>query len=135
MSQTHGTEGSVKNGSDAVGEVLDWYIDESSETIQNKQPTTSTPNPALTNVAGPTSWSGSLNCVWDDGDTAQAALTVGATGTINVYPEGETTGDGHWSGAFIVTSIGNSGSQSDNVKTSFSIQGSGALTKGTVPAP
>jgi len=132
MSQTHGTEGSVKIGSNAVGELTAWSIDESSETIQTNQPTIGTPNPALTYIGGPTSWTASLTCFWDDNDTAQAALTVGATGTLNVYPEGETSGDAHWSGAFIVTGVSSSGDNDANVGASFSIQGSGALTKSTV---
>jgi hypothetical protein len=132
MSQTHGTEGTVKIGSDAVGELTAWTIDESGETIQTNQPTIGTPAPALTFIGGATSWTASLTCFWDDNDTAQAALTIGATGTINVYPAGETSGDAHWSGSIIVTGISTSADNDSNAGASFTIQGTGALTKSTV---
>ena len=132
MAQHHGTEGTVKIGSDAVGELTSWNINESSETIQTNQPTIGTPNPDLTFTGGAKSWTGSATAMWDEGDTGQNALTNGATGTLNVYPEGDTSGDTYFNGSILVTSIDRTGSTDGMVEVTFSFQGSGALSESTV---
>ena len=76
MAQTTGREGLVKIGSDTVGELKGWSFDESCETYPTNEPTINTPAPALTFEPGPTSWTGSMDVLWDDSDTAQAALTA-----------------------------------------------------------
>jgi hypothetical protein len=51
-------------------------------------------------------WFGSFDGGWDDTDTlGQGVLTVGAIVTLNLYPEGGTTGDIYWTGCAIITSI------------------------------
>ena len=82
--------------------------------------------------SGLKSWNGSLNAFWDETDTTgQEALTVGSSATLNLYPEGATTGDIYYYGTAIVTSVGIANPTNGMVTRSIGFQGSGALTKGT----
>jgi hypothetical protein len=79
------------------------------------------------------SWSGSFDGFWDETDTqGQGVLDVGATITLNLYPEGNTTGDTYWTGEVIITSIGYNASFDGLVEASFSFTGTGPLTKSTI---
>jgi predicted secreted protein len=76
-----------------------------------------------------TSFSGSLDVFWDETDTSgQGALTIGSEVTLNVYPEGDTTGDTYYTGSAIVTGVSRSASFDGLVEASISVQGTGALT-------
>lgn len=134
MAQTTGREGLVKIGSDTVGELKGWSYDETAETYGTNEATVNTPAPALTFEAGPSSWTGSMDVLWDDTDTAQAALDVGTSATVVFYPEGETTGDVTKTGTAIVTSVGVAGAVDGMATRTFALQGSGALVGSTVPA-
>jgi predicted secreted protein len=80
-----------------------------------------------------TSFSGSLDVFWDETDTSgQGALTIGSEVTLNVYPEGDTSGDTYYSGSAIVTGVSRSASFDGLVEASISVQGTGALTSTTV---
>ena len=80
-----------------------------------------------------TSFSGSVDVFWDETDsTGQGALSIGAEVTLNLYPEGSTTGDTYLSGSAIVTSRSISSSFDGMVEMSISVQGNGALTTSTV---
>lgn len=127
---THtGSEGTVKVGANAVAEIRSFSLEESGETIE----TTSMGDAARTYVAGLKTFTGTIECFWDETDTTgQGALTVGSEITINVYPEGDTSGDTYYTGTAIVTGASLSSSFDGMVERSFSIQGSGALTTSTV---
>lgn len=127
---THtGSEGTVKVGANAVAEIRSFSLEESGETIE----TTSMGDAARTYVAGLKTFTGTIECFWDETDTTgQGALTVGSEITINVYPEGDTSGDTYYTGTAIVTGASLSSSFDGMVERSFSIQGSGALTESTV---
>jgi predicted secreted protein len=80
-----------------------------------------------------TSFSGSLDVFWDETDTnGQGALSIGSEVTLNVYPEGDTTGDTYYTGSAIVTGVSRSASFDGLVEASISVQGNGALTETTV---
>jgi predicted secreted protein len=80
-----------------------------------------------------TSFSGSLDVFWDETDTSgQGALTIGSEVTLNVYPEGDTSGDTYYTGSAIVTGVSRSASFDGLVEASISVQGNGALTSTTV---
>ena len=127
---THtGSEGTVKVGANAVAEIRSFTLEESGETIE----TTSMGDAARTYVAGLKTFTGSIECFWDETDTnGQGALSVGSEITINVYPEGDTSGDTYYTGTAIVTGASISSTFDGMVERSFSIQGSGALTESTV---
>ena len=88
---------------------------------------------ARTHAVTLTSFSGSLDCFWDETDTnGQGALTNGASVTLNLYPEGDTNGDTYYSGTALVTGVSRSASFDGMVEATISVQGTGALTSATV---
>ena len=129
MAVHKGSEGVVKILTNTVAEVRDWSLEETAETIDSTQLSDS----AKTFEVGTTSWSGSVNAFWDETDTnGQVAMSAGASVTLNLYPEGATSGDTFGSGTAIISSISKSGGIDGLVAASFSFQGSGALTWATV---
>ena len=127
---THaGSEGTVKVGSNAIAEIRSFSIEETADTIED----TTMGDGARTYKPSLTSFSGSVDVFWDETDsTGQGALTIGAEVTLNLYPEGSTTGDTYLSGSAIVTSRSISSSFDGMVEMSISVQGNGALTTNTV---
>ena len=80
-----------------------------------------------------TNYTGTIDVLWDETDTTgQGALTIGAAVTLNLYPEGDTSGDTYYTGAAIVTGRTINSSFDGLVEMSISVQGSGALTETTV---
>ena len=129
MATHKGSEGTVKVGSNAVAEVRSFTIDESADTLEDTSmgDTSRTYKPSLT------SFSGSVDVFWDETDTTgQGALTIGAEVTLNLYPEGDTTGDTYLTGSAIVTGVSVNSSFDGLVESSISFQGTGALTTTTV---
>lgn len=128
MANHKGSEGVVKVGANAVAEVKSYSLTETADTIED----TVMGDSARTYQSSLTSFSGSLDVHWDEADTnGQGALTIGASVTLNVYPEGASTGDTYYSGTAIVTSIAVTGSFDGMVMASIGVQGTGALSKST----
>lgn len=127
MANHKGSEGVVKVGSATIAEVTAWSIDESAATIDD-----STLDDTVTTMQiGRTSWSGGIECFWDESDSSgQETLTIGASVTLNLYPEGATTGDQYATGTALITGISMSGAIDGIVTRSFTYSGSGALTWG-----
>lgn len=127
---THtGSEGTVKVGSNAVAEIRSFSLEETADTLDD----TTMGDTARTYKSSLTTFTGSLDVYWDETDTTgQGALTIGASVTLNVYPEGDTSGDTYYSGTAIVTGVTRSASFDGLVEASISVQGSGALTETTV---
>jgi predicted secreted protein len=129
MANHKGSEGTVKVGSNAVAEIKGFSITESADTIED----TTMGDAARTYKPSLKSFSGSLDVLWDETDTTgQGALTVGAEVTLNVYPEGATSGDTYLTGSAIVTSLAISSSFDGMVTASIGVQGNGALSTTTV---
>jgi predicted secreted protein len=129
MANHKGSDGTVKVGANAVAEIKSYSITETADTIED----TVMGDAARTYKPSLTSFSGSLDVLWDETDTTgQGALTVGSEVTLNVYPEGSTTGDTYFTGSAIVTSVAVSGSVDGLVTASISVQGNGALSTTTV---
>ena len=95
MATHKGSEGTIKVGSNAVAELLSYSITENVDLIE----TTNISDAARLYTTGKTSWGGEIATNWDEGDTAQSALTIGASVTLNVYPEGATGGDTYYTGS------------------------------------
>ena len=124
-----GSEGAIKIGSNQIAEVKSYSLDESADTIE----TTSMGDAARTHLSSLTSFSGSVDCMWDETDTnGQTALAVGSTVTLLWYPEGSDSGDTYYSGSVIVTGKNITGSFDGLVEASIAVQGSGAITTATV---
>ena len=129
MAITKGSSGLIKVGSSTVAEVKSYSIDETADTIES----TSMGDSAKTFESSLTSFSGSVECYFDETDsTGQSAMSIGSTITLNLYPEGDSSGDTYYSGSAIVTGKTVSGSHDGLVEASISFQGSGALTITTV---
>ena len=129
MATHSGSEGTVKVGSNAVAEIRSYSIEESADTLED----TSMGDTARTYKPSLTTFSGSLDVLWDETDTnGQGALTIGAAVTLNLYPEGASSGDTYYTGLAIVTGRTLTGSFDGLVEMSITVQGNGALTKSTV---
>lgn len=127
---THaGSEGTVKVGSDAIAEIRSFSLEETADTLED----TTMGDTARTYKPSLTTFTGSVDVFWDETDTSgQGALTIGASVTLNVYPEGDTAGDTYYTGSAIVTGVTRSSSFDGLVEASITVQGSGALTASTV---
>jgi predicted secreted protein len=129
MATHKGSEGIVKVGSNSVAEIRSYSIEESADTLED----TSMGDSARTYKPSLTSFSGSLDVFWDETDSSgQGALSIGSEVTLNVYPEGDTTGDTYYTGSAIVTGVSRTGAFDGLVEASISVQGNGALTESTV---
>jgi hypothetical protein len=129
MANHTGSEGVVKVGANTVAEVRDWNLSETADTIED----TSMGDSARTRKPGLTSASGSITAYWDETDTTgQGAMTVGAEVSMNLYPEGATSGDTYATLSAIITEAGVSASFDGMVESTFSFEANGAVTWGTV---
>ena len=127
---THtGSAGTVKVGSNAVAELKSWSLDQTQDTVE----TTKLGDTVKTYSVTQSSSSGTMDCFWDETDTnGQVACTIGATVTLNLYPEGATSGDTYYTGSAIITSVGVAQTHDGIVERSIGFQISGAVTIGTV---
>jgi predicted secreted protein len=129
MATHKGSEGTVKSGANAIAEIRSYTITQSADTIED----TVMGDSARTYLSSLTSFSGSIECYWDETDTnGQLTLDPGSTVTINIYPEGSTSGDTYYTGSVIITEKAITASFDGMVEASFSFQGTGALTETTV---
>jgi len=129
MANHKGSEGVVKVGSNTISEVRDWSIEETADVIED----TSMGDSARTKKVGLTSASGSLTAYWDETDTnGQEAMTIGASVTLNLYPEGSANASTYATCTAILTSVGVSASFDGMVERTFSFDVNGAVTWGAV---
>lgn len=126
---THtGSEGTVKVGANTVAEIRSFSISTTADTAEDSSMGDSW-RTFKTTLKG---WSGSLDCFWDETDTTgQGAMVEGAEVTLNVYPEGATTGDKYYTGSVIITGLTINSSFDGLVEASFTFQGNGALSFST----
>jgi predicted secreted protein len=127
---THtGSEGLLKVGSATVAEVRSYTVSETGDTIED----TSMGDASRTYKTGLKTWTASVEAFWDELDTnGQGALDVGASVTLNVYPEGSSTGDVYYTGTALVTGKTVNGTFDGMVEASFTLQGTGALSETTL---
>ena len=126
---THtGSEGTIKIGSDTLGELRSFSLETTAETIED----TSMGDTNRTYKVGLKSFTGSASVFFDETDTAQPSLVAGAEITLNVYPEGASSGDTYYTGSAIVTGRTINSSFDGMVEMEISYQGTGALTEQTV---
>jgi predicted secreted protein len=127
---THtGSEGVIKSGANTVAEVRSYTVSETGDTIED----TSMGDASRTYKAGLKTWTASVEAMWDETDTTgQGSFDVGASVTLNVYPEGSTTGDIYYTGSAIVTGKTVNATFDGMVEASFTLQGTGALSESTV---
>jgi hypothetical protein len=126
---THaGSEGTVKVGANAIAEIRSFSVEETGDTIDDS----TMGDVSRTYIAGLRTYTASIDCLWDETNTTgQGAMTVGATVTLNLYPEGATVGDIYYTGSAIVTGRTITSSYDGLVEMSITCQGSGNLTQST----
>ena len=129
MATHKGSEGTVKSGANAIAEIRSYTITETADTLED----TTMGDSSRTYLASLKTFSGSIECFWDETDTnGQLTLDPGASVTINIYPEGSTSGDTYYTGTVLITEKNVSASFDGMVEASFSFQGTGALSETTV---
>jgi len=132
MASHTGVDGVLKYDSNAVAELTSWTLDVNQEPVES----TALGSSARSFKTGIINWTGSAECFWDESDTAQSQIDTDmstvTTKTLELYPEGTTSGDTYFSGTVIISSISRSSSVNGMVTASFSFQGTGGLTKTTV---
>jgi hypothetical protein len=129
MATHKGSEGTVKSGANAIAEIRSYTITETADVLED----TTLGDSSRTYLASLKTFTGSIECFWDETDTnGQLTLDVGATVTINIYPEGSTSGDTYYTGSVIITEKSITASFDGMVEASFSFQGTGALSETTV---
>ena len=129
MATHKGSEGTVKSGANAIAEIRSYTITETADTLED----TTMGDTSRTYLASLKTFTGSIDCFWDETDTnGQLTLDPGSTVTINIYPEGSTSGDTYYTGSVIITEKSITASYDGMVEASFSFQGTGALSETTV---
>lgn len=127
---THvGTSGVVKVGANSVAEITGFTIDETNDTVEDTSLTdTSKSYKALRKDA-----TGTIECHWDETDTTgQTALAVGSEVTLNLYPEGDSSGDTYYTGTAIVTGVSQNVSLDGVISRTINVQFSGGVSTTTV---
>ena len=125
MATVSGNNGEVKIGTDAVAEVKSFDITETDNIIED----TAMGDSAKTFVSGLNEASGTITCHFDKSDsTGQEAMTVGASVTLNLYPEGDSIGNREITMTALITSVGVSETINEVVERSFGFTVTGAVT-------
>lgn len=128
MANHTGSEGTVKVGANAIAEIRSYSVEQTGDTTED----TTMGDSWRTHQATLKGWTASVDCFWDETDTTgQGALAVGSQVTLNLYPEGASTGDKYYTGSGIVTGKTVSASFDGMVESSINVQGTGALTEST----
>ena len=127
---THvGTSGVVKVGADSVAEVTGFNIDETNDTVED----TSLTDTAKSYIALRKDATGTIECHWDETDsTGQESLDVGASVTLNLYPEGADSGDAYYTGTALVTGASVAVTMDGVISRTFNVQFTGGVTHTTV---
>jgi predicted secreted protein len=128
MATLVGKDGVVKIGSNTIGEIRSYSLEQNMDVIEDS----TMGDTDRTYTSGLKTFSGSCDVFFDDTDAGQLDVQVGDTGTISVQVEGDTSGDHKLSGSIIVTGRTITASFDGMVEASVTFQGSGALTEGTV---
>jgi len=123
-----GKDGIFKVGAATVGQVTNFSIDETAEIID----CTAMGDTYRGKIASYSNWSGTAEVNWDPDDAGQTAVVVGTEITVNLYPEGDVTGDVEFTGSAIVTGKSVTAVYDGLVTASITLDGNGALTQSTV---
>lgn len=130
MTTHSGNEGTVKIGAATVGEIKNFSIEMTADTMED----TAMGDEWRSHKGSFKSWTASIEAHFDTADTGQIALAIGSTVTFNGYATGDGSGAKYLSGSAIVTNRSISTPMDDIVSISMSLLGSGELTEETVSA-
>ncbi|MEM8849247.1 MAG: hypothetical protein AAGE03_04345 [Pseudomonadota bacterium] len=124
-----GKDGIVYKGDpkQRMGGVQNWNLDEQIDTVAGW----GMGDDAETAFGTVSRFSGSVEMYLDPADPSDD-IALGDTLPLELYPGGETSGSGYFSGVALVTGIGQSGSKDGIPTRSFNFRSaSGKLTRGT----
>ena len=124
MATKLGREGLIKLSSTTIGELRNYALTHSSDTVEDSV----LGDTYRTRLASMKSFSVSGDLYWDETDAGQLLITIGSSVTLNLYPEGATTGDVYYSGAAIVTAFNVSASFDGVIEGQISFEGNGVLS-------
>ena len=128
MATFSGSAGVVKAGGNAIGEIRSFTVDQTGDTVED----TAMGDTTRSFKATLSTFTASVDALFDDTDTARTAMTIGSSLAFLFQPEGSGSGAYQLSGSGIVTGISQTQSFDGLVERSFTVQGTGALTIGTV---
>ena len=134
MATIKGYNGSLRDSSgNLIGELTSFTL----SITQNSEQHNSFNDEWIDTTATTKSWSVDGSGMYDPDDTYQNALVDEVISGDSTYPievraEGNTTGDENFSGSITLGEVSIDASSEGVIGFSFSGQGSGALTKGTV---
>lgn len=130
MATTSGHEGIVKNGSNTIAEIIDFSFTQKTSPVED---TELSDKHKTFKTGGKDETDGSMTCQWDVTDAAgQEAMAVDSEFTLNLYPQGDATGDQFWTGSAIITEVGISNADGETVKRAFTWMGNGPFTLSAV---
>ena len=124
MATKLGREGLIKLSSTTIGELRNYALTHSSDVVEDSV----LGDTYRTRLASMKTFSVSGDLYWDEGDAGQLLITIGSSVTLNLYPEGATTGDVYYSGAAIVTQFNVSAAFDGIIEGSIAFEGNGALS-------
>ena len=124
MATKLGREGLIKLSSTTIGELRNYALTHSSDTVEDSV----IGDTYRTRLASMKSFSVSGDLYWDETDVGQLLITIGSSVTLNLYPEGATSGDVYYSGAAIVTQFNVSAAFDGIIEGSIAFEGNGALS-------
>jgi hypothetical protein len=116
MANHLGREGTVRISSTTIGELRNYSLAHSSDVVEDS---------ILGDIYRTRK---STMRTWDELDAGQIALTIGSSVTVNLYPEGASSGSTYYSGGGIVTKFDISAAFDGMVEAAISIEGNGALS-------
>lgn len=124
MATKLGRDGLIKLSSTTIGELRNYALTHTSDTVEDSV----LGDTYRTRLASMKTWSASGDLYWDEGDAGQLLITIGSSVTLNLYPEGGSTGDVYYSGAAIVTQFNVSASFDGIIEGSIAFEGNGPLS-------
>jgi len=128
MATKLGRDGLVKISSTTIGELRNYALSHSSDTVEDSV----IGDTYRTRLATMKTFSVSGDLYWDETDAGQLLITIGSQVTLNLYPEGASSGDVYYTGAAIVTKFDINASFDGIVEGAISFEGNGVLTTTSV---
>lgn len=128
MANTLGRSGVVKISSTTIGELKNYALAHTSDTVEDS-------------VIGDTyrtrrgtmkTWSMSGEVFWDPLDAGQVLCSIGSSVTVNLYPMGISATSTYYSGGGVVTKFDIDAAYENIVQASIIIEGNGTLSTLTV---
>jgi hypothetical protein len=129
MATISGNNGTVFVGSGSVAEIKSFSLTVANDVIE----TTPMGVSFKSFTAGLSEASGEITCHLDVSDTdGQESLTIGSEVSLDLRPNGDSSGNPKFTLTGIVNNIAISQTINDIVERSFSFQGTGGVTQSTI---